>query len=300
MLNSLSDLILSIGGRIKNGGVVINNHTQNGKQIRMQVETLGRYFDFIHHDELLSRLTQRKSKPFCLFTFDDGKKINAIETAPEMERLGVPGVFFVATEFLYHNIPLWFDVQEGLKKKLGALPADLELFALKQLPFAELKERIEKACNEYGVTVDMSNACIAPMSWDDARTLKNKGFTIGAHTTWHSILTNEPINTALTDIEHSINTVTKEIGSPCQSFAFANGNYTPYLAQHAMNCGVKTVMTTEPMWAKETFPAWKLPRIQMHNYYNNKHVILKVVAAMPGVLLKNNDGTGRRYVYKSV
>lgn len=300
MLNSLSYFILRIVGRFKNGGVVINNHTDNRKQIRMQVETLGRYFDFIHHDELLSRLTQRKSKPFCLFTFDDGKKINATETAPEMERLGVPGVFFVATEFLYHKTPLWFDVHESIEKKLGILPANLELSAVKQLPFAELKERIEKASEKYSVTVDMSNPCIAPMSWDDARTLKKKGFTIGAHTTWHCILTNEPINEALTDIKHSINTVTKEIGSPCQSFAFANGNYTPYLAQYAIDCGVKTAMTTEPAWANETFPAWKLPRIQMYDYYSKKHVTLKILAAMSNFLLKNPDGTGRSYVYKSV
>ena len=87
-------------------GVIINEHTLTASQTRLHVETLSRWFDFIHYDELLDRISRPRSRPFCLLTFDDGKRSNATITAPELERLGVPAVFYVPTRFLTDGFPL--------------------------------------------------------------------------------------------------------------------------------------------------------------------------------------------------
>src|SRR6266498_3503887 len=47
-------------------GVIINEHTLTASQTRLHVETLSRWFDFIHYDELLDRLSRPRSRPFCL------------------------------------------------------------------------------------------------------------------------------------------------------------------------------------------------------------------------------------------
>jgi hypothetical protein len=99
----------------------------------------------------------------------------------------------------------------------------------------------------------------------------------------------------LANIEKSIAQVTEEIGAPCPSFAFPNGNYTAELAQHAVCCGAKTVMTTEPQWADQSFPVWRLPRVQIFGEDSPGKITLKIAIAATGSLLQNPDGTGREY-----
>ena len=97
----------------RGGGVIVCGHTLTAEQTRFQVETLARWFDFIHHDELPARLSRPRGRPFCLLTFDDGKRSNATELAPALERLGVPAAFYVVTRVLSGSRPLWFDRPEA-------------------------------------------------------------------------------------------------------------------------------------------------------------------------------------------
>jgi peptidoglycan/xylan/chitin deacetylase (PgdA/CDA1 family) len=281
--------------RTNPGGVIINGHTLTARQTRFQVEVLGRWFDFIHHDELLQRLERPRSRPFCLLTFDDGKRSAATQVGPELERLGVPAVFYVVTRFLTEGTPLWFDRQHALVRALGYTPPGLEEEALKRLPQALLHERLDRACVEHKVTADTDSEDVRAMSWDDARHLARRGFTIGAHGLTHRILTREAHADALADIAQSIAEVSVELGAPCTTFAFPNGNYTARLACHALQSGVQTVMTTEPMWADSRFPPWRLPRIQLFGEQSRAKIALKLAAAATGRLLANPDGTGRLY-----
>ena len=277
------------------GGVIVNGHTLTARQTRFQVEVLGRWFDFIHHDDLLERLQRPRARPFCLFTFDDGKRSCATAVAPELERLGVPAVFYVVTRFLAEGGPLWFDRHDALVRALGYVPPGLELATLKRLPLTLLTDRLDQACARYGVAPDMSSDDIRPMSWDDARGLTRRGFTIGAHGLRHCILTREPADEVLSDIRGSIAEVTAELGAPCSTFAFPNGSYTAPLARHVLQFGVATVMTTDPMWVDGRFPPWRLPRIQLFGPQSRAAIEMKVAAGATGRVLSNPDGTGRRY-----
>jgi peptidoglycan/xylan/chitin deacetylase (PgdA/CDA1 family) len=141
----------------------------------------------------------------------------------------------------------------------------------------------------------MNDDTIRPMSWDDARDLVRRGFTVGAHSLHHAVLPRETEADALLDIKTSIAEVSDEIGRPCRTFAFPNGNYTARLAQHAMNCGAATVMTTEPMWADHRFPAWRLPRVQLFGTQRRFTIELKLALSAAGCILRNPDGSGRIY-----
>jgi peptidoglycan/xylan/chitin deacetylase (PgdA/CDA1 family) len=278
------------------GGVVVCGHTLTAPQTRFQVDVLARWFDFIHHDDLLQRLERPRARPFCLLTFDDGKRSNATELAPELARLGVPAAFYVVTEFLTAGEPLWFDRQQALVDALGHTPAGLDQPTLKRLRLAEVNDRLDRACAQHGVGPDMESDDVRPMSWDDARRMAHQGFTIGAHNVRHATLTNESERDALSDIERSIATVSVELGAPCTSFAFPNGNYTPRLAQHALEAGARTVMTTEPTWVDAHTLPWRVPRIQLFGEHTRAKIELKLAAAATGRLLVNPDGTGRAYV----
>lgn len=281
---------------MKKNGVIINNHTQNKDQVRLQIDLLGPFFDFIHHDDLPERLTRKHSKPFCLLTFDDGKKINAVESASELERAGVPAVFYLTTDCVNNQKPHWFDFRDALKQKCPILPDHVAAHTLKRLSMAQISQRIENTCREFNVQPDLSDPLIAPMDWADVCDLDKKGFTIGSHSTMHEILTNETATDVFRDIKQSIKDVSFHLGKQCPTFAFPNGNYTLEMANYATQCGVKTVMTTDPLWLKPGTPLNRLPRIQLYNRYSKDQILMKIMAALPGFLLKNPNGQGRRYV----
>ncbi len=275
-------------------GIIVNEHTLTAPQTRLHIEAFGRWFDFIHHDELLDRLSRPRARPFCLLTFDDGKRSNFTETAPVLEQMGVPAVFYVTTRFLTDGFPLWFDRRDAIRRSLGYTPPELEDKRLKQLPFKSLNDRLNCLCPSYKVTPDMECDDIRPMTWDEARGLGRRGFTLGAHGLRHTILTRETEIDAYFEIKQSIEEVRQEIGE-CRTFAFPNGNYTEHLARYVLGCGVETAMTTEPMWADSSFPTWRLPRVQFFGGDSRARIELKMAIAATGRLLENPDGTGRRY-----
>ncbi len=295
MANPVAAFLLRIACQRKRDGVIINEHTLTKDQTRLHVQVLSRWFDFITLGELPYRLTHGTGRPFCLLTFDDGKRSNFSETAPELERSGVPAVFYVTTGPLTTGSRFWFDRRKQLVSALGHCPPDLDLDALKQLSFDRLMERLEKACAEYRFTLDDESEELRPMSWNDARSLDRRGFTIGAHGATHAILTREPRQRAFAEIEESLAKVTLELGVPCHTFAFPNGNYDPELARHARRWGASTIMTTEPMWVDSTTSLWRLPRIQLFGSFSRARIELKVALAAFKGILANPDGTGRRY-----
>src|SRR5439155_12927762 len=65
--------------------------------LRRQLEELGRSFDFVSRDDLLRALDGEAELPerACLVTFDDGLRCQVELALPVLDRLGVPGLFFV-------------------------------------------------------------------------------------------------------------------------------------------------------------------------------------------------------------
>jgi len=296
MLNRLVSAALEQVSRRKGGGIIVNEHTLNREQTRRHVDALSRSFEFIALDDLPERLAKGAQKPFCLLTFDDGKRSNALATAPELSRLGVPALFLLVSEFLDRGTPLWFDRYHQLWKHLGRYPSGLSPTAVKQLPYALLVERVERECQRHGVDPDVTADDVAPMTWEQARELKKLGFGIGSHGTTHAIMTRETWFDASRNIAKGISDITAQLGEPCTSFAFPNGNYTAGLAKHAVSCGARFVMTTEPTWMDATVPLWRIPRIQLFGSQTESWMLLKVATSAIGSVLLNPDGTRRAYV----
>jgi peptidoglycan/xylan/chitin deacetylase (PgdA/CDA1 family) len=298
MVNPATTLLLALVSRcIKGGGIIINEHALSPEQTRFHVEVLGRWFDFIKLEQLPGRLGQPSRRPFCLLTFDDGKRSNFSETAPELERLGVPAVFYVTTEPLSTGACLWFDRREQLVRALGHCPKGLELATLKQLPLELLMRRLDRVCCEARFQPEGGPDDLRSMTWDEARSLNQRGFTLGAHGLTHAILTREPREQAYAEIEESIARVSAETGAPCTTFAWPNGNYDAELAQHALRCGATTLMTTEPMWVNPRASLHRLPRIQLFSTSSRARIESKVALAAFKGLLPNPDGTGRAYCF---
>jgi peptidoglycan/xylan/chitin deacetylase (PgdA/CDA1 family) len=298
MLSLVADgalAVIALTGTRRLRGVIINEHWLSTEETRAHVDWLGKRFHLIHHDQLVRRLVEPAARPFCLLTFDDGKRSNATETAPELIRLGVPAVFYLTTGFVGGRRAMWFDRLHNLVRILGRAPTGLAPHIVKQLPHRILEERLDRACAAHGIELDLDDDRIAPMSWNDARALARHGFTVGAHGMRHTVLPHEREADALAEIAGSMACVSREVGVPCRTFAFPNGDYTALLARHAQACGAETVMTTEPTWVGSHPQPWRLPRVQLFPGSTRARVELKLLAAATGRLLVNPDGSGRLY-----
>lgn len=291
LLQALVPVASVFGGR----GVIINNHTQDGESIRRQLEALHRSFEFIGLDDIGYRCSSRGGKPFCVITFDDGKKIN-VDAGDALYRAGVPAVFYVCTDFISGRQPLWFDELELVAR---ASPSAVQEFGLsdpKVLKMEVLQSRLEAAKARYSLAAKLSDPRIGAMAWDDVKDLSAKGFAIGAHGRRHAILTNETIEAARVEIEDSIDTVTRMTGKRCETFAFPNGSFSESLVDIARSAGASTVLTTEPIWVTPPRCAnGLLPRIQLHEKQSGRVMLAKLLSARPGMLLGDPNGTGRQY-----
>src|SRR5258707_471015 len=143
MFRLVTSLFLRLACRLNPGGVIINGHTLTRSQTRLQLETLGRWFDFIRLEELPLRLSHPARRPFCLLTFDDGKRNHFTEIAPELELRRVPAVFYVTTEPLSTGICMWFDRRDPLVRQLGHCPSGHEIETLQKIPFDLVTERLD-------------------------------------------------------------------------------------------------------------------------------------------------------------
>jgi peptidoglycan/xylan/chitin deacetylase (PgdA/CDA1 family) len=293
VLRLATSWLLASAARSQKGGVIVNEHTLSREQTRFHIEVLGRWFDFVSLAQLPIRLNTGGRRPFCLMTFDDGKRSNFTEAAPELEQHGVPAAFYLATDFISSGTALWFDRHRALLSALGRCPAGLELSELKQLPLDTITERLERAGREHGWEMQNDSDHIRPMSWNEARALSERGFTIGAHGVTHAILPRETPARAIAEIEESFAQIRAELGQTCRTFAFPNGNYNQRLVRHALRCGADTLMTTDPTWVGRRTPLWRLPRVQLFGHFSRARIELKLaLAILPGALA-NPDGSSR-------
>ncbi len=60
MLSAFGSTAMALAARFKSGGLIVNEHTMTGPQLRVHVEALGRWFDFIHPNDLPDRLERRR------------------------------------------------------------------------------------------------------------------------------------------------------------------------------------------------------------------------------------------------
>ena len=184
----------------------------NPGEFRSQLLYLRENFDMINLEGLI-RMAEggfALDRPCVLITFDDGYRDNFEVGFPILRELGLPAVFFIATEFIQSSrLPWWDRIACSIKKteqKTLTLdyptPISLELGqngrleAIRQVQaaytradridasafFNQLEERLQ-------VRVDMESLGRRLfMSWEQVRALRHEGMDIGAHTHTHPVL----------------------------------------------------------------------------------------------------------------
>ncbi len=248
-----------------------------------QMAYIARTYPVLTVEELAERMRRGGLPRNALaITFDDGYRDTLTHAAPILARYGLPATIFVATGFIGTAEVPWFDRLAMAVKVTKALSlqapwgeavslvtpgerlraVERTLGYLKRLPDEHLRRRLDELLDALGST-DQRCFKNLMLTWDDVHALAGLGFSIGAHTVNHPILSRVSAERAWTEILGSRTMIESACGRPPLAFAYPNGrseDYTQSVARLVREAGFTCAVTTE--WGLNTrdISPWELRR----------------------------------------
>lgn len=232
-----------------------------------QMEHVARNYRALPVEELVER-SQSGTLPrnAIAVTFDDGYRDTLTHAAPILARHGIPATVFLATGFIGAGEFPWFDrlalalrqtrandvtLPDGRVMPLGdkaeRLSAlDALLFSLKHVPDEKRRETVESLLDRLAVR-DKQPLKNLMLSWDDVHALTGLGFSIGAHTVNHPILSRVSPDRAEKEIMGSKVMIEAALRRPVKAFAYPNGgtdDYTNTVKRLVRQAGFTCAVTT--------------------------------------------------------
>lgn len=208
-----------------------------------------RGFDLVSMEEAVARIRSEQSatRPFALFTIDDGYRDNMVHAWPVFRRQSCPFTIFVAPAIADGVCELWWRGLEaviaGATRLAGEIEAthfDLDCvtdarkqaaferlyWPVRTMPEHEQRRWIRALCDAHGVSLDAMCAAEA-MNWDELREIAADPLcTIGAHTINHYAVAKLSPEEAMHEAVASRNRIAMELGKTPRYFAFPYGDET--------------------------------------------------------------------------
>jgi peptidoglycan/xylan/chitin deacetylase (PgdA/CDA1 family) len=206
------------------------------EQLADQIEyMLGKGYKAVTFSEAVGDAPVEKA---LAITFDDGCHSVFDRAAPILERFGVPGTLFVATDYIGRGQPMSWP---GIDQWVGG-PHEHELL---------------------------------PMSWEQAQALADAGWEIGSHTRSHPLLTEVSEDQLSEELAGSRGECERRLGRPCTSIAYPYGDYDERVVAAAATAGYSAGCTL-PADLQEPSSALTFPRIGIFNVDDGRSFRLKV------------------------
>ena len=234
-----------------------------------QVAHVARTYTVFTVEELADRMRGgRVPRDAIALTFDDGYRDNLVHAAPILARHAVRATIFLATAHIGSRHRPWFD-QIALAFKTTRAPAittpwgrrldltdETHRLAALENAWQRLKQASEPefdrmfktlldALAPHAVSANGSDAN-GMLDWGEVKALSKIGFSIGAHTATHPILSRVSEARARREIEESYNSIRMTTGKVPRAFAYPNGtatDYTPSVVRLVRNTGFTCAVT---------------------------------------------------------
>lgn len=218
--------------------------------LERQLRLLRRCARVVALPEALGDLTagRRIGTRSVALTFDDGYRDQLELGVPLLERLGLPATFFLVPGLLSGSVRAWWEVTGWAfaSARRPTLSWEGEDFALtaptqRRSAFERVAERLkrrDRVAREAGVddlVALLDPAGASPggelfLDWDAARGLLRRGFTVGSHTLYHAILSEETPAEQERDLSESRRLLQEGLGVPVGLLAYPNGTARDYSA----------------------------------------------------------------------
>ena len=213
-------------------------------------------FDVVSIGELTKLIKQnvKIKEKLALITFDDGYIDNYQLAFPILKKLNTPASFFIATDFIDHNVLPWWDEIAFIIKhcqqqqiKMPRWPAPLNLtglsesdkirFVLKQIK-ADASMSMAEKISQLKSAVNWQQTKSLPdrelfMSWQQIKKMHDNGMDIGSQSCSHRIMSHLSAEEQRQEARQSKERIEEEICDKISSFTYPVGG------THAFN---KTTM----------------------------------------------------------
>jgi len=228
---------------------------------------IARHYHVLTVEDLAQRLQEGRAPHNALaITFDDGYRDNLTHAAPILSRLGLPATIFLVTGYIDTPRALWFDrlamafksgtarrveLSDGRilaltteKERLAALSAAWAL--LKLLPDDERSSSLEQLIQTLRAVPERPKRLM--LGWDEVNALRGLGFSIGAHTVTHPIMSRLTQSQVRDEVYGSKAAIEKGVGASVRAFAYPNGqpaDYSEAVTQVVREAGFTCAVTTK-------------------------------------------------------
>lgn len=225
-----------------------------------QIKYLKKKYSVISIDEAADKIkTNTVDKPFAVITFDDGFRNNFKYAFPVLTQNGVPGTFYIATDFMDKENILWTEVVTALilftKEKQISVRLDedyiLPLQSTEDKISASIKIRkylknkfdaeknkvlqdLKYQCSDVGSILEHDEDRYAFMKWEDARQMAEAGMVIGSHTHTHTLLNMVDEQEVYEELDISKKQIEKYLSIPCNHFSYPNGERDNFTAANIL------------------------------------------------------------------
>ena len=239
-------------------GIVIRERT-----FRKLVEYVVEHCDPVHLGD--AGPGKRSSKLRVVITFDDGWRDNYSSALPIARSFGLPFTVFICPGLVGQSNPFWPEQVSALLKMDAASPAKIEdvIEDLKRRSAGERDAYLQSLCKVSNRITNAASEFDQLLSWQEIREMRAAGVQFGSHTQTHQILTTIPQNLAASELSQSKKAIESELGEPCTTFAYPNGNCSSESRQWVAAAGYKQAVTTRKgAWTTECDPL-SLPRLNV-------------------------------------
>lgn len=251
-----------------------------------QMRLIARHYVVLPVEELVARLRSGTvPRNAVAITFDDGYRDVLTHAAPILARYRLPATVFLATGFIGSNEIPWYDrLATALKFTTAsqvAVPFSEEVLPLetrearlralgrlqacwKELPEEDSREALDTLLERLGAG-QPDRERNAFLGWDGVHALRGLGFSIGAHTVTHPILSRLSPERACTEIIESKRAIEARCGMSPRAFAYPNGgeaDYTPEVVEQVRRAGFDCAVTTRFGLNTARTSPWELRRGQ--------------------------------------
>ena len=241
-------------------GVVISEAT-----FRSQIEHIKVNFPIITLGELANQYKEGRYEASIqvILTFDDGYLDNYTHAFPVLSQLGVRATFFLITDFVGTERPLWdYELGRAVLRsskpdvhtldlpflgKMIRLSSESDLAWLtrlnegfKSLIDSQRRAALRSLFQQYDFAPDSTPECDRSLAWDQVEEMRDSGMEIGAHSCSHPSLARISTEAAILEIDRSKEVIESKLGQPCLSFAFPYGSdrdFSDDLIQHVEKTG---------------------------------------------------------------
>ncbi|MGH7401970.1 MAG: polysaccharide deacetylase family protein, partial [Candidatus Rokuibacteriota bacterium] len=215
-------------------------------------------------------------------TFDDGYRDTLSHAAPILARHGLPATVFLATGYISSAEMPWYDLlalalktsrRESIELTPGSplmlhSPAlrlqalSIVLREVKRMPDTERRRTVDRLVSDLDPASAEGQKRLM-LTWDEAQALLGLGFSIGAHSVSHPILSRVAASEAWAEIHGSKKAIERNLGIAVRSFAYPNGgvdDYSPAAVGVVERAGFTCAVTTRRGLNTAAIPRLELRR----------------------------------------